>query len=84
MTVHKDAILQRGGGAVVFVIVGGKAVQKRVKLDESIGNRIEVISGLQAGDLAIVRGNERLSPGVPVRANGAKPQADKKSAGAQK
>lgn len=84
MTVHKDAILQRGGGAVVFVMLEGKAVQKRVKLDESIGSRVEVVSGLQAGDLAIVRGNERLSPGVPVRANTTKPQADKKSAGAKK
>lgn len=84
ITVHKDAILQRGGGAVVFVMSDGKAVQKRVKLQESIGNRVEVISGLQAGDLAIVRGNERLSPGVPVRANTGKPKPNKKSAGAQK
>jgi hypothetical protein len=31
-----------------------------------LGDRYEVISGLQPGDLVVVRGNERLRPGQAI------------------
>ena len=31
------------------------------------GDRIEIVSGLEAGEVVVVRGNERLRPGQAVR-----------------
>ena len=67
VTVHKDAILQRGGGPVVYVIRDNQATQRSVKLGQAFGGRFEVRDGLKAGDLVVVRGNERLRPGQRVR-----------------
>lgn len=65
-TVHKDAILYRQGGTLVFVVRDGKAEIRPVRLGEAIGSRFEVASGLQPGDVVVVRGNERLRPGQAV------------------
>ncbi len=67
MTVHKDAILRRGDGTTVFVIVDGKAEVREVTLGEASGARFEVISGLEDGEQAVIRGNERLRPGQEVQ-----------------
>ena len=72
LTVHKDAIVRQGQQALVFVAKGGKADRRRVRLGRASGTRFEVLDGLAEGDLAIVRGNERLRPGQPVLAPGAK------------
>ncbi|MDH5489134.1 MAG: efflux RND transporter periplasmic adaptor subunit [Rhodospirillaceae bacterium] len=62
ISVHKDAVLNRGGKQVVFVAVEGKAKMQPVSLGEAIGQRFIVIGGLQPGDRVVVRGNERLRP----------------------
>lgn len=66
VTVHKDAILHRGGKAVVFLVVDGTAKLRTVLLGEALGGRFEVREGLEPGDLVVVRGNERLRPGQKV------------------
>lgn len=71
ITVHKDAIVNRPNGAVVFVVEDDQAQMRPVSLGESVGSRIAVIDGLAPGELVVVRGNERLRPGQPVRYNGA-------------
>jgi RND family efflux transporter MFP subunit len=66
LTVHKDAVIRRQGRTMVFV-VNENAVQPRVvSLGAAIASRFEVRSGLRADDLAVVRGNERLTPGQKV------------------
>lgn len=67
LTVHKDAILKRQGSDLVFVISGGVAEPRPIRLGESVGSRMEVLGGLKAGDQVVVRGNERLQPGAKVR-----------------
>lgn len=71
VTVHKDAILNQPNGTVVYIVEDGQAMIRPVQLGESVGSRIEVLGGLAPGDLVVVRGNERLRPGQPVRHNGA-------------
>jgi len=73
VSVHKDAVVARGNGYVVFVVTGGKAEPRPVRLGEATGVRMEVLSGLAPGDLVVVRGNERLLPGQPVTYEGMKP-----------
>ena len=65
-TIHKDAILQRRGISVVYVVVDGKAEVRPVQLGDAVGNRFVVLSGVQPGDVTVVRGNERLLPGQEV------------------
>ena len=70
VTVHKDAVLNRKGKTLVFVLVDGKAQIRPVRLGEAVGGRFEVLKGLKTGDLVVVRGNERLLPGQEVRIKG--------------
>lgn len=62
VTVHKDAILNRGGRRLVYLAVDGKAMIRPIELGEAVGPRFEVLLGLEPGDLTIIRGNERLRP----------------------
>ena len=81
LSVHKDAVVPRSDGAIVFVVIDGKAELRRVRLGEAVGNRFEVLEGLADGDTVVVRGNERLVPGQRVRWPGM-PQSESNSGGA--
>jgi hypothetical protein len=58
--------VRQGDQAVVYLFNDGKAAVRPVELGVEIGPRFEVVDGLAAGDLTIVRGNERLRPGQPL------------------
>ncbi|MEM9146900.1 MAG: efflux RND transporter periplasmic adaptor subunit [Pseudomonadota bacterium] len=68
LTVPKDALVQGRGGWMVFSVEDGKATPRPLKLGRAIGERMEVLSGLLPGEAVVVRGNERLRPGQPVKA----------------
>lgn len=67
LTVHKDAIVRRANGAVVFVVEGTNANMRTVQLGRGVGNKFQVLKGLKAGDKVVIRGNERLGAGGKVR-----------------
>lgn len=67
VTVHKDAILKRPTGDMVYAVKNSVAELRPVKLGEAIGVRFEVLAGLNVGDVVVTRGNERLQPGAKVR-----------------
>lgn len=62
ISVHKDAVLNRGGRRLVYLVQDGIANVRPVELGEAIGVRFEVLDGLAPGDLVVTRGNERLRP----------------------
>lgn len=66
VSVHKDAVINRRGKTLVFLVVDGAAQIRPVSLGEAVGPRFEVLGGLEPGDMAVVRGNERLRPGQKV------------------
>ena len=70
VSVHKDAIIKRPNGTIVFVVLDGQAQPRPITLGEAVGNRYEVLQGLSAGEQTVVRGNERLRPGASVRIDG--------------
>jgi RND family efflux transporter MFP subunit len=86
LTVHKDAVIEQGG-YFVYIVDDGKALRKRVLLGEPSAGRFVVLEGLEAGMLAVTRGNERLRPGQPVTTGGepkdGKPQGDGPSGSAK-
>jgi len=73
LTVSKDALVQAGPGWMVFVAVDNKAEPRPIGIGQSVSDRIEVTSGLKAGELVVVRGNERLRPGQPLKIRRAAP-----------
>lgn len=73
VSVHKDAVLNKGGRRVVFIVKDGTANIRPVELGEAVGGRFIVLSGLKPGDSVVVRGNERLRPGQAVSAQKPKP-----------
>ncbi len=66
MSVHKDAIINKSGRTIVYVVRDGVAKITTVKLAGAIHDRFEVIRGLEIGDLVVIRGNERLRPDQAV------------------
>ncbi|NIA70126.1 efflux RND transporter periplasmic adaptor subunit [Pelagibius litoralis] len=70
VSVHKDAIIKRPDGTMVFVVSDGHAQPRPITLGEAVGNRYEVVQGLAEGEQTVVRGNERLRPGATVRIDG--------------
>ena len=67
ISVHKDGVIHRQGKYIVFVVEGDAVQIRTVTLGEAVGSRFEVLTGLKAGDLVVVRGNERLRSGQKVR-----------------
>ncbi|MFP6746110.1 MAG: efflux RND transporter periplasmic adaptor subunit [Alphaproteobacteria bacterium] len=67
VSVHKDAVLKRRGNDMVFVVVDGAAQPRTIKIGDAVGGRFVVRDGLKVGEVVVVRGNERLFPGQPVR-----------------
>ena len=71
LTVPRDALLRNpDGGYSVFTVAqreGVSVAQRRlIKLGRSLGEAIEVISGLPKGEPVVVRGNEILRHDQPV------------------
>lgn len=71
LTVHKDAIIRQQGGTIVYVLDGETVALRPIEIGEGLGERVEVVSGLEDGEVVVTRGNERLRPGVPVLVDGA-------------
>ncbi|MEM8811314.1 MAG: efflux RND transporter periplasmic adaptor subunit [Pseudomonadota bacterium] len=67
LTIPKDALVQASGGWIVYQAVDGKAAPRPVSIGGAIGNRFEVRSGLEAGAIVVIRGNERLRPGQEIQ-----------------
>ena len=66
LTVHKDSIMTNPEGHSVFVVNGDSVMAQPVNIGQATGGRYEVLSGLESGDIVVVRGNERLVPGQKV------------------
>lgn len=65
--VHKDALVSGPMGQIVYVALDGKAVSRPVQAGLAQQGFVAVSGELQAGDLAVVRGNERLMDGQTIR-----------------
>ena len=62
-----NAIVQRGGKDVAFVVEGEQAMQRDVKLGRSLGDDREVLSGLSGGDAVVLDPPEQLADGARVK-----------------
>ena len=69
IAVNPDAVVQRGGRSVVFVVKGDTVAETPVQPGAKLGDLVEV-SGVQAGDKVVVRPAEKLANGSAVKAAG--------------
>jgi len=67
VVVPRDAITQRGGNNVVYVVDGQRVNKRNVALGLADDIQFEVTEGLVAGDRIAVRGLETLTDGTRVR-----------------
>lgn len=68
LAVSKDAIVRQGDQTMIYTIVEGKATPIPVMTSSSNGTMVAVRGdGLTDGMPVVVRGNERIFPGSPVR-----------------
>ena len=51
----------------IFVLKDGKAVETKVQSGRNFGDNIEVLSGLNAGDVVIISGQINLFDQTPVQ-----------------
>ncbi|MEW5908436.1 MAG: efflux RND transporter periplasmic adaptor subunit [Thermodesulfobacteriota bacterium] len=67
LLVPKDAVVNAGRERLVFKVNDGKAVPSIVEILGYYDGNAAVSGELKPGDQVVVRGNERLRPGQPVR-----------------
>ena len=60
------AVIQRGQMELVFVADDGKARLRIVKSGRRVGDELEIVSGLAAGDRVIIEGAGQLRDGQPI------------------
>lgn len=65
--VQPDAIVQRNGKNVVFIMRDEKVVETPIETGEKIGDMVEVLKGPKAGDKVILRAGDRLHNGDKVK-----------------
>jgi membrane fusion protein, multidrug efflux system len=78
--IPQAAIRPSEKGFLAFVVINGRAVERILTPGmRTADGQVEVLSGLQSGDMLVVRGAEALSDGVPVRSVGGPSAAVKKN-----
>lgn len=70
----EQSIVPRGRDNFLFRIVDGKAEQVKVQLGVRTVGEVEILKGINAGDLVVTEGAERIRPGSPVAVMEAKPK----------
>jgi len=63
----EEAIVALGDETALFVVADGRAQRRVVTLGARQAGRVEVVSGLAAGEMVVTRGVQRLQDGAPVR-----------------
>ena len=59
------------GERIVFVVEAGKAARRKVALGIEEKQSVQVVKGVAPGEQVVVKGNENLKDGMPVRMAGA-------------
>jgi RND family efflux transporter MFP subunit len=68
VTVPVAAVVQRGQLEMVFAVADRHARMHLVKTGKRVGDAIEILSGLDAGQPVVLRGADQLTDGQPVEA----------------
>lgn len=67
LTVRQEAVAERNGKKIVFILRENTVEETNVHLGQTMGGMYEVISGLTANDKVVVRPDEKLKSGIKVK-----------------
>jgi len=67
LTVPEEALMPAGTEQFVYKVVDGKVTRVKVKTGLRRGSQVEVVEGLQAGDVIVTAGQIKLREGAVVR-----------------
>jgi RND family efflux transporter MFP subunit len=70
VTVPKVAVLNIDFNPTVFVVQDGVAHMRQVRVGIADQNKVEILTGVSAGELCVVVGNQALQDGSHVRVSG--------------
>ena len=65
--IPKDGLIADGIEKLVYIVEKNKVKRKKVTLGQSFKDQIEIKSGVNEGDLVVVRGNENIRPNQSVK-----------------
>jgi len=67
MSVSRKSVVERGALTSVWVVDNGRIARLRlVKVGRAVGDRVEILSGLSAGERVVTGGVERISDGAKI------------------
>ncbi|MBI3776755.1 MAG: efflux RND transporter periplasmic adaptor subunit [Gammaproteobacteria bacterium] len=66
LVVPEQAIVPFGSDQFVYRVIDGKAVQTRVETGRRLDGKVEIKSGVNAGDTVITAGQMKIRDGMPV------------------
>lgn len=66
VVVREDAVQPLRAGNVVWAVVNGAASRRLVQLGSRSQGVVEILSGVEPGELVVVGGLERMAEGMPV------------------
>jgi hypothetical protein len=64
--VNSSAVADRGGRTVVFVVKDDRTVETPVSLGGKLGETVEVISGVKAGERIVLNPSKKVKDGSKV------------------
>jgi len=68
IALHQSAIVNRKGDEKVFLVKGNKVWETSIRLGNKIGDMIEVLGGIKAGDQIVLNPPEGLRNGLKIKA----------------
>ena len=66
LLIPKDALIPSINKKIVYIFDKGLAKQKFIQSGVSVGDKIEILTGLKEGQLVVVKGNENLRPNQEI------------------
>ena len=66
----RAALVDFAGVSRAFVVQDGRVESRTLEMGDLMGNRVEVVSGVSAGESVVTAGQERLEDGMAVRRAG--------------
>ena len=67
LIIPKDGLIVDGIEKLVYIVEKNKVKRKKVTLGQSFKDQIEIKSGINEGDLVVVKGNENIRPNQSVK-----------------
>jgi multidrug efflux pump subunit AcrA (membrane-fusion protein) len=65
--VPKTAVRKSNGQDVVFVLKESRVERRAVRVGTADGDRVEIVSGVRAGEFVVIDGPPELADGTRVR-----------------